>query len=138
VTIPIVLKTKNEGTYEVQAEYNPLSASKSFWDMVGAKLKTFASVLNNEAFGIVLPTDIEGLDFANGFFPNLLARSGSLKYSAATNKNSKVGKTQYRTYLDSLDRNLSPSARGVAHTLEYICNQMSDPSHIQGYRRRSH
>ena len=47
-----MLKTEHGGTYEVQAEYDPLSASKSFWDMVGTKSKTFASVLNDEVFPV--------------------------------------------------------------------------------------
>jgi hypothetical protein len=90
-----MLKTENGGAYEVQAKYDPLSASNSFWDIVGANLKTLASILNDEAFGMVLSADVEGLDLANEFFPNLLARSGSLRHSVAANKYRRVGKSQY-------------------------------------------
>ena len=85
VTTPIMLKTENGGAYEVQAKYDSLSASKSFWDNVGAKLKTLASTMNDEAFGMILSADVEGLDLANGFFPNLLAQSGSLRHNVAAN-----------------------------------------------------
>jgi hypothetical protein len=106
VTTPVVLKTENGGTYQVQTEYDPIGVSQSFWDIVQKQLKTVALGLSDEAFGTVLPAKVEGLDLANGFFPNLLSRSGSLRYTAATNRDNRVGKTQYRTYLDCLDRSL--------------------------------
>lgn len=101
VQLPIVLKGR-DGTWKLEASYDPTRTGTSFWKEIVAKVEAFLPSKQNELFGTVLTDDIENFNLQTRLYPSLFSLDHQLRRDRLPNNDLAITKGNYNKFLNDV------------------------------------
>ena len=106
--LPVTIKGKDRNTYNIIPHLDEVGDSgQSFWRMFFARILEIREEDGDEAFGSLADNAHQNLhlELAGQLFPQLVSRSGRLRYSKADQSELLVAKKNHKRYLTTIKDN---------------------------------